>query len=311
MVGFSKSVGEPEGNVVIKWGEVVSVEDNTGNGKITVKVGTKAELITPVPLLPKMFQSVPKVGEMVFVIDGRTGRDYDNTYYVGPVVSQMQFMGKCPYRNATSELKGSVVPNEADISMNSQTFGAFPDKNDIALIGRKGEDVILKEGEIDIRCGIRIPLEDEWRGVNGFVKFNRECPSFIQLKETPSWYKDKNYGFERFKSVANIVADKINLFSNSTLNEVRKQDNTKNYDLVSDEDLPAIMSDKLHPAVNGDELVYLLKLMVSCFFSHFHHWFGPKEGAPNSRQGGIDIQEMLELKSFDINRILSRDVRIS
>ena len=43
----------------------------------------------------------------------------------------------------------------ATIDNFDETKGAFPNNDDIAVIGRKSEDVILKDGEIDIRCGIR------------------------------------------------------------------------------------------------------------------------------------------------------------
>ena len=56
---------------------------------------------------------------------------------------------------SSSLLQGSITNPLETIDHYDETKGSFPETNDIALVGRKSEDIILKDGEIDIRCGIR------------------------------------------------------------------------------------------------------------------------------------------------------------
>ena len=91
------------------------------------------------PLLPKTFQSIPKIGEavIVFYYDGNEGQ----RFYIGPIIPQPQFNTYSAKKNATSLLK----PNESSplerISDNKDTNGSFPKASDVAVIGRGSEDM--------------------------------------------------------------------------------------------------------------------------------------------------------------------------
>ena len=59
------------------------------------------------PLLPKTFQSIPKVGEavLVFYYGGNNGQ----RFYIGPIISQPQFNIKAPRDYGTSLLKQNIT----------------------------------------------------------------------------------------------------------------------------------------------------------------------------------------------------------
>ena len=295
-------------DVIIRVGKVVDVYDEYDGLRIRAKVGQdnnmpENDIAYAFPLLPKTIQSVPKLGEAVFIIYARLGRKESNRYYIGPLISQPQFFNEelynTQYSTPTSLLSGSLVRPLAPISHYNETKGAFPNINDIALIGRKSEDVILKEGEIDIRCGIRgqklFDENEEKSGLRGDVVFNTHSPAYLQMK----YKRGMRIGDNKFMdSVVNVVADKINLISHQ---DEHHFDLTDQENLIKESDFEDIMQ-KLHPLPYGDVLVDVLQKIKMAILTHVHSY----PGLPPIQSGHISA-----LNDTMMSPILSDHVRIS
>lgn len=292
--------------VVIKMGRVESVIDNLDEGRLKVRIEEDkdkplSELPYAFPINPKMFQCVPKEGEGVLIITSQLGNPQSQRYYLGPIISQMQEVNKASFgrsdQASTAALQGAVVEPHKPLSEFNVTDGAFPDKNDIALIGRKGNDVILRDDEIDLRCGIRkTAVGDEDKDLIGDVIFNEDNPAYIQMKHKPHLM---NSG----EGVINLVADKINIVSHikdngNNLDVKLVNPNSKNGNktepLLHDEDIDKLIS-QLHQLPYGDVLVKILRKMNLAITSHTHAMNGlpPVDGISIKNAKGINFDELL------------------
>lgn len=289
--------------VMFKMAQVESVDDSADGLRIKARlqqdgtVGTK-DLPYAFPLLPKTIQTVPKIGECVLITTSKSGNKDSNRYYIGPIISQPQFHYEDEYNygrgSAIALLKGGDRPPLPKISNYVETHGAFPKVNDVALVGRKSEDVILKDGEIDLRCGIRgKAIGDE--ELFGEVVFNTLSPAYIQMK-----YKVGLTDGDDCKgnSAINLVADKINLISHQDTNFFNLTDQNE---LIKEDELSEIMQ-KLHQVPHGDTLIEALKLIINGLTRHVHPYPGLKPCVDDN---------ILAVYGIDLNKILSKDIRIS
>ena len=293
----------------MKMGQVESITDDSEGGRIkarTVDDGKVSidEIPYAFPLLPKVFHVMPKVGECVLVIFNEQGNRLSDRFYIGPIISQNQYFEKDNYDygrgTSTSLISGRSISPLTKLSMYDSTRGAFPSDEDVAMVGRESEDIILKQGEIDIRCGIRgEAINNDDPNLRGYVLYNSTDPAYIQLK------RENNLSSVRYgandrgtNSVVNVVADKINLLSYSDPNQFNLTDKDE---LITKEEQQKIL-DNAHPAVYGDELINLLNIMRSCIIQHVHPY--PAISCCNTS----DIQA---LSNYDMNQIKSNFVRIS
>jgi hypothetical protein len=228
----------------------------------------------------------------VFVITSKLNNKNSIRYYLGPIISQAQFMYNDQYDygigQATSLLQGAYTSPKESIDRYNATKGAFPSNKDIAIIGRKGEDVILKDDEIDIRCGIRVQGSENDENLSGHIFMNTLNPAYIQLK-----FKN-GIGFsnkQEADSVINVVADKINLISHKDTHCFNLTDNEE---LIKSSELDNIMS-KLHQVPYGDVLVEVLKKIVTALLLHVHPYPGlaPCVDLNIEKVRGIDFDELL------------------
>jgi hypothetical protein len=258
------------------------------------------------PLLPKTFQSVPKVGEGVIILtNDENGRDTSQRYYIGPLISQPQYNTYCIKENGTSLLENFDRNPIEKISNVDETRGSFPNKEDIAVVGRGQEDIILRYkdnvSEIDLRAGIRKPSSsNENKNIIGNVLFNDEDAAYVQLKHKNNLAKEKDSD-KSVNSAINVVANKVNIMSNMDDNIAHNLNDKET--LVSEDKIGDIM-DNLHQVPKGDDLVDLLKIMKDCILYHVHPWAGMEQCGDN--YGAID-----KLNEYDIDSILSKHVRIS
>lgn len=320
-------------------GEVEYVEggsfafsDDANAGRIKVRVDsdgnkTTEELAYAFPLLPKSLHILPQIGEGVLVFTSKAGNFDSQRYYVGPIISQPQFNSRCTYEkgrgDAVSLLQDKKAPAKSPLEALSRAGepvrGSFPERNDVALLGRGREDVICryreteKVSEVDIRAGIRLePSDLSVKFVKGNVLFNHVDPAYIQVKHKQgglSGLKESPYDNDISKyestdvreanSAVNIVADKFNFISNKTnLGEIV----TDSEQMIKEEDIDYVMS-HLHRGVYGDELITLLKLMVKALFQHTH----PFSMLPPT-VGGTPLAELAD---YPYEKILSPNFRIS
>lgn len=284
--------------VVIKICQVMDVYDDADGERIKVHLTPEDDKVKDekipyaYPLLPKMLHIKPKVGELVLIILTETGNGFSNRYYIGPIVSQPQFMEKDD--NVLRAL--SLYPNnkyKPDVapSTNPDSHGALAKDEDIAIYGRKKSDIILTDDDLRIRCGSRIYDQKE----PGGVLFNKSNPSYIHLKHTDNERGEKG---EEYQSTATIVADKINLISHQSQTPFRVNNEEH---LIADDEMQKII-DAAHQLPYGDILVQFLQLFVKAFLNHSHPYPG---------MSPCLTDEYLEVMRYDLNKILSESVRIN
>ena len=294
-----------------KLAQVESIDDNSEGGRIkarTVDDGNDPTSSIPYafPLMPKMFHVIPKVGECVLLMINEEGNKYSDRFYIGPIISQKQYFEKESYDygrgSSSSLLKGGGTAPLQKLSMYDSTRGSYPNDEDISMIGRTSEDVILKKGEIDIRCGIRgkaVTTDNNNNNLQGYVIFNETDPAYIQLKREDNLCTTKYGSSDRgTNSVVNVVADKINLISHSDPNRF---DLTNKDELITKDSLQTIL-DNAHPAAYADEIIKVLNIMRNCIITHVH----PYNSLPSCNTSNIQ-----ELANYDMNKIKSNFVRIS
>ena len=141
-------------DVLIKICQVIDVYDETDGERIKVRLSPEDDrksddkIPYAFPLLPKLLHIKPKVGEFVLVILTEAGNGYSNRYYIGPIISQPQFMEKEDFLiNAMSLYPGSYKGPDIAPSTNADSHGALVENDDIAIYGRKKNDIILTNNE--------------------------------------------------------------------------------------------------------------------------------------------------------------------
>lgn len=268
---------------IFKYGTVVSVDDAYEGGRIKVYIrGTDPqkyiidELPYAFPLLPKTLHIKPQIGEMVFVFT-QSGDYNDDRFWVGPIISQHDKM-KYDSITALSFLNAGLTKVNKPLSTNPENEGVNMDNSDIGLYGRGNADVIVKPNEIRLRAGKSYDLKS----------FNKDNISFVQIKNQ----KDKN-------SSVNIVADEINLISHKSKD---KYDVLNPTDLITDEEYKRII-ETAHALPYGDTLVEFLNLFIKAFSTHVHAYNGLP---PDLKQ-----KELIELSNFDLNTMLSKNIKIN
>lgn len=298
------------GEVVIKMGQVELVDDTTDGLRVKVRIAQDGnEPIENIPyafpLLPKTFQSVPKFGEGAFVITTYTGDKTSQRYYIGPIISQPQFQEKCDYQygrgNATTLLHNGLLEPLGKISNNKNTWGSFPKTEDVAVVGRGSQDIIMRNNyntssnELDLRCGARQESVEQDTDLIGKVIYNALDPTYIQLKYKKNLATGK---LQEANSMVNIVADKINIISNKDENSFNITDINE---LIPEAELDSIMS-KLHRLAHGDTLVELLKIIIKAILTHVH---------PYAAMPPVISNYVKEMAEYEVEKIMSKHVRIS
>ena len=147
----------PSDDKIFRECQVVSVNDEQACLRIKVKLDPEdnytadEDLPYCFPLLPKHFQVNPKVGEMVLVITSRLGVSQSRRWFIGPIISQQYMLEEDRFMSATTQ----YLPPLPRPELNPENEGSYPDREDVAVQGRKNADLILKENEVRLRCGLK------------------------------------------------------------------------------------------------------------------------------------------------------------
>ena len=189
----------PSDDKIFRECEVVSVNDENACLRIKVRLQPEdnntavEDLPYCFPLLPKHFQVNPKVGEMVLVITSRLGVSQSRRWFIGPIISQQYMLREDPFISATTGYF-SLLPRP---ELNPENEGSYPDREDVAVQGRKNSDLILKENEVRLRCG----FQKEPNGLSqNSLLFNKEDLSYIQMK----YKRMKDHKGKTFNSAINM-----------------------------------------------------------------------------------------------------------
>lgn len=283
-------------NYTLKRATVISTTDDADGLRIKVRLfpednqtANDADLPYCFPLLPKMLHVNPKVGESVLVILARQNDSNGDRYFIGPIVSQPQNL---EYASAESGaytlMQGSPISAKNPPSGNPENLGSFPEREDISLRGRKDTDLILKDDEVLIRCGIH-----KLNNPNPLA-FNDVNPGYVQMKYTTGQQDNGR----SFNSAVNVVADKINLLSYQSIDAF---DLTNRQDYISNDELRKII-EQAHKLPYGDILVSFLRLFVKAFLTHTHNF----PGNPT-----LPTNDVNAVANYDLNQILCESIRIS
>lgn len=289
-------------NINIKTCEVISVDDSFESGRIKVKLYPEDSRrdMKDIPyaynLLPKMFSVLPKVGETVLVLLTTSGDGFSNRYYIGPVISQipkMEYDGH--FSGSLSNFPDSLVKPKVAHTLITEAKGAFGDKEDVTIYGRKGTDIILKENDIRVRAGARLDSNNKIG-----KEFNRLNPAYLKLKysNTPTIVTTKNGEEIKYSSTATLVADQISLIANNANNYFNTTDNV---DLISDDEMKKII-ETAHVLPYGDVLVEFLKYFLRMFKEHAHPYPGMPTILPSGNEGFFN---------YNLDKILSKNIRIN
>jgi hypothetical protein len=288
-------------DIHIKIGEVVSIDDPEKCGRIKVLTNrfernnsNEENLDYCYPLLSQLIHILPKVGEAVIVLFTSSSGS-SNKYYIGPIISQPHKMQEDNY------YKGAINIFKDGSKLDNPNYenGTFCENEDVALYGRKGCELILKDDDIRLQCGIRIGKNDQFK-----ESFNTLSPAYLKMKyyqnEQRTSNKNINLGEDNvYQSTATLVADEINLLSNSNANNYKL--NSKNGDLITDEDMQKIIAEA-HVLPFGDKLVDFLSLFLKAFQQHSH----PYPNIPTILPSGFP-----DIYNTDLTQLLSKHVRIN
>jgi len=290
-------------------GLVESINDNNDAGRIVVRIkgiddekktennkSGKSELMEAFPLLPKMINVFPKVGESVFIFT-QYFKETRHRYWIGPIISQPQMLKNDEHFGTSQSalVEGSNIALDVAPSTIPDANGVYPDKKFVSIQGRDNTDIVHKDSEIILRAGKFVK--------NKPLKYNDKSQGLIQIK---SFMRlggglDKNGTKKPFKigSVVNLVGNKINLIS---------LDGDGDYDILNtnekiQEEVIRDIVKNAHPLVFGDLLIEYLKIQRNFELNHIHEYInlGPNDNQP----------EYLELSQFPLEDILSKNIRIN
>lgn len=288
-----------KGKVRFIEGDTKKTVEDSGGRRIKVELygeGFKSidKLPWAYPLLPKTVQSIPKVNECVLVFVADSDNKESNRYYIGPIIDQPQDFYKANFEDVGKGQQDGQYALDDNPEMKASFDGAYPDIHDISIIGRKSEDIALKDGEVDIRCGIRLPNEDSKRG---YTTFNAsDHPAYIQLKYQRNIINNNK---DSATSVINMVADKVNLISHKDIDKMNGNINvTDSKKLIKDQNT---LQENLHPIICGDKLAEALEQFKVAFFEHVH-----ENGLANKPPCNADAT--MALHTIDFRDFLSKNI---
>ena len=153
---------------LIRTGRVVSV-GGFGNGIIKSyiegiddekygRVGADLTgLPTCVPLLPRYFTTLPKIGELVYIFqydyspNSPKAKFQNMRFYMGPVISNLTKLDYDPEKSAESILPWGNFVDSLPVPLEEGAYGIG--ENDIVLQGRYNTDIIQKENQMWLRAG--------------------------------------------------------------------------------------------------------------------------------------------------------------
>lgn len=287
-------------NDLVKYGIVTNTSDPYNAGRIQVRlpaddihVAIDDDLPWAFPLLPKILHIHPKIGETVMIFNREIDNGNSIRQYIGPVISQPQFMyEEKSMESALRVLDGTRIGAAENPMIKASVHGTLPEYEDVAILSRKDTDIILKDDDIRIRCGVKKTNE---LNKTEFA-FNSVHPAFIKMKHFTA-NDSSNLGYE---SVINLVADKVNLIGADARDKFNFDDKNE---LISDEEVDRFINEA-HQVPFGDKLIEFLRIFITAFQSHTHPWVG-------DGQTPCKDTTYKALSDYNLESMLSTTIRIN
>jgi hypothetical protein len=268
----------------IYYGEVISINDSTDGGMIKVRIDgldnnvSNDKLVWAYPMMPKFFHLYPKTGEVVRVLIEDLHYPQRSRFWLGPVISQPHKMWFDSIYTALSTTNMGVIKPDKAPSTHPDAKGVYPEKEDIAILGRKNNDIVLKKNETYIRTGKHFNDNN--------LKLNVKNPaSFSQH------FEEEGGGFV---SKTIIISDKVAILSHAGKPKFKAAN-------ITQEDRNKIF-EKGHPIPRGDVLVEALKKIRNAIILHVHGY----ASIPPDKDMIIS-----DLEKIDFDSILQKNIIIN
>jgi len=307
-------------NIIWDYAIVVDINDPYEAGRIKVRIPKEdkdteiaQQLLPPEegglpwcePLLPKYLNVIPEVGQLVKVICFDVLNKKLRRQYVGPVVGQqtpVDFLRSLEFE-AKNKVEFSAYTNKWSDNPDASKgdWAIYPSKKDIAFLGRKNSDIIMRGNsninydEIQLRVGkidpTSIELATQSSFLNSPVKLNTKNPGYITLNFTEATkvpLAPSSLALNNSRSHINVVADNINFISHK--GSSANKGNTLKLDTIISGDINKqieVETRKLHPVVYGDVLWEFLELLRAYITGHVHRGAGKTVPDANAVYGNI------------------------
>jgi len=304
---------------------VVNVDDQAGCNRIQARIVSldkngqiiegKDRLISDedlplcIPMLPEFVHARPKVGEMVIVISENSADITSPRFYFGPIITSQTKLSAQEFRDSAnifniSSFKNKGIYDGPTLQNQAKQSTILPRQSDVAYQGREDADLIFRKRELELVAGKFKP--------QSVTEINNDTHCRIQLRQVDSnpnltgivtVDRKLNENFVPY-SQTNIMGTNINLISNEgkfrefNNNNPEAQANPRIKDFGS-------LATQLHPAVFGDVLLVLLKLVIQFCLTHVH--------VPQDKAVSTSLTNELEtyLSSGKLNDLISNVVRLS
>jgi len=286
-------------------GKVISTTDDSDGGRIRARIyGMDGSIsdddpkLSAIPLLPKFIGIMPKKGESVFIFVQDQTRQQGERFWVGPIISQPQFLNEDPHFFTSRSIfkSGGLVAPDVAPSKVATANGIYPKKEEIAFQGRDNTDLIFRPRQVVIRAGKF--LIDKPKGSNIPV-YNGKNPAYFKLAyNTPI---NKTDSTVTKGSLAAMVAEKLLLVTfGGKKNDFKEFKPTEPNVELTDNTILELLS-KAEPAVYGYVLVEFLKLFKEYAAKHNHNYPG------NPPVQDKVVQDVL---GYDLNKLLAENIRL-
>jgi hypothetical protein len=281
-----------------------SAKHRLDNARTKEEIASIKNEIYALPLLPKYLNVFPKKNEIVFIFIQDDNKPYGERFWVGPIISQPQYLRIDDTVKNKSNLKygGVAAPSPAPSTI-PEANGVYPRKNEIAFQGRDNADLIFRSGEAILRAG---KYKNEIPKETNIPVFNPK-QAYFKLANNVSVKKNSDNSTTK-GSVATMVADKLllltydgrqNHFDEYKLTDGSNKDPNIGYEITEKTLLEVL--EKAEPAVYGNVLVSFMKLIKEFASNHTH----PYSGLPPVRDKFV-----LNVLEYDLNSLLAKNIRL-
>lgn len=277
-------------------GRVVSIEDKNDAGRIIVNIKgvddkkrDDDKIMEAFPLLPKMVNVFPEIGESVFVFT-QFLNETAHRYWIGPIISQPQKLSSDQhFITAKSALvEGSNIALGAAPSNLPEAKGVYPNKKFVSIQGRNNTDIIHKDAELILRAGKFVKNEP--------LIYNNKTQGIIQIKSFMELNTDDKKS--EIGSVVNVIGNRINLISHDgdVFYDTMTPDDKKQVDVIR------TILKEAHPLVFGDKLLLILNSFREFMLTHVHQ-INNKPVVSQPIYG--------EVRDLELDKILSKNIKIN
>jgi hypothetical protein len=281
---YKSKLGTENRTRTIFWGEVISVEDPTDGGRIKVRIPdfdnkkTNENIPYAYPLLPKFFHLYPQEGELVRIIIEDVQFPERSRFWLGSIISQPHKIGYDSIYSALSTTNLATSSPDRAPSTFPKAKGVFPEKEDVAIIGKSNNDVILRKNEVELRAG-----KHEF---NDILSLNKKNPASVRLVFEESG--------NTYVSSVITMGNRIALISHDGSPKFKASQ-------LSFEDSEKIFKEG-HPIGRADIIVNIMEIFRRTLIEHIH----PYASVPPDKSGVL-----LDLEKLDFNEILQKNIVIN